>query len=285
MAREISNQVQYYYDSHPTQEDLMGETVWHSRLIHYLFEVLSWLFHDQTCAIYENLNFYQTFEYDEYPFAPDLAVIKGVSLEYVRSWAPGRIGIPPHVIFEILSEETWKKDVREKPTKYAHLGVQEYFAYDPGEPPISRATARRLSGWRLDARLREMIEIQPDAEGRLWSEQLQCWLVPEGIYLRLYDRERRLCLTEAQAQALRAAEEARQAQRARQAEEEARKQAEEEARQAQRARQAEEEARKQVEEATRRAEEAQKQAEEEARRAQALAEKLRALGINPDDVV
>lgn len=130
--------------------------------------------------------------------------------------------------------------MREKPTKYARLGVQEYFAYDPGEPPISRAIARRLFGWRLDGRLREMIEIQPDAEGRLWSEQLQCWLVPEGIYLRLYDRERCLCLTEAQA--LRAEEEARQAQRAR-------------------------------------------QAEEEARRAQALAEKLRALGINPDDVV
>lgn len=52
MAREISNQVQYYYDYHPTEEDLMGETAWHSELIDYLKAVLLWLFHDQTCAIY-----------------------------------------------------------------------------------------------------------------------------------------------------------------------------------------------------------------------------------------
>ncbi len=278
MAREISNQVRYYYDYHPTEEDLMGETAWHSELIDYLKAVLLWLFRDQMCAIYKNLNFYQTFEYREYPVAPDIAVIKGIPMELVRSWGADRIDIPPHVVFEILSEETWKKDLREKPAKYASMGVQEYFAYDPYEPPISRATARRLSGYRLDARRREMIEIQPDAMGWMWSEQLRCWLVPDGTYLRIYDRERRLCLTEAQAQALRAAAEARQAQRARQAEEEARKRAEEEARRA------EEEARR-AEEAQKRAEEAQERAEEEARRAQALAEKLRALGIDPDDVV
>ncbi len=40
MAREISNQVQYYYDYHPTEEDLKKETAWHSRLIDYLKLVL-----------------------------------------------------------------------------------------------------------------------------------------------------------------------------------------------------------------------------------------------------
>ncbi|HLI05863.1 MAG TPA: Uma2 family endonuclease [Ktedonobacteraceae bacterium] len=277
MAREISNQVQYYYDYHPTEEDLMGETAWHSLLIRYLSEVLSWLFHDQICAIYENLNFYQTLDAREYPVAPDLAIIKGVAMERVRSWAPGRIGVPPQVVFEILSEETWKKDLREKPEKYASLGVQEYFAYDPNEPPINRATARRLFGWRLDTKRREMIEMFPNADGWLWSEQLGSWLVPDGDYLRLYDREHRLRLTEAQAEAL------LRAQAAERAREEARR-AEEQARQAEEARrQAAEEAR-QAEEARRQAEEARRQAAEEARRAQAFAEKLRALGINPDEV-
>src|SRR5574337_46609 len=106
MAREIRKHVEYYYDSHPTEEDLMGETAWHSRLIHYLFEVLNWLFHDQDCAIYENLNFYPTFEYHEYPVAPDLAVIKGIPLELVRSWSADRLDMLAHVVFEVLSDET-----------------------------------------------------------------------------------------------------------------------------------------------------------------------------------
>ena len=242
MAREISNQVQYYYDYHPTEEDLMGETAWHSELIDYLKAVLLWLFHDQTCAIYKNLNFYQTFEYHEYPVAPDLAVIKGVPMELVRSWGANKTGMPPHVVFEILSEETWKKDLREKPIKYASMGVQEYFAYDPYESPISRATARRLFGWRLDARSQQMVEMQPDTAGWLWSKQLQCWLAPDGHYLRLYDRELELCLTREEAQTLLAEEEAE------------------------------------------RANEEAERAREAIRKAEALAEKLRSLGINPDEI-
>jgi hypothetical protein len=59
----------YYYDSHPTEEDLMGESPPHAALVHYLMEVLTWLFHDQPCAIYENFNFYQTNNRDEKPLA------------------------------------------------------------------------------------------------------------------------------------------------------------------------------------------------------------------------
>jgi Uma2 family endonuclease len=277
MARDISNQVQYYYDFHPTEEDLMGENSWHVALINYLSAVLSWLFRGQACSIYENLNFYQTLKYREYPLAPDLAIIKGVPFEHVRSWTVGRTGPTPQVVFEILSEETWQKDVYEKPWKYARMGVQEYFAYDPYEPPISRATSKRLYGWRLDAERQDMVAMIPDQVGRLWSEQLQCWLVPDGEYLRLYDRKQRMCLTEAQAEALLKEQAAERAQEAQRAEEEAKNRAEEEARRAQEAMRQAELARRAEEEATRRA-------AEEARRAQALAEKLRALGINPDEV-
>ncbi len=44
--------------------------------------------------------------------------------------------------------------------------------------------------------------MTPDKQGRLWSEQLQCWLVAEGPYLRLYNHKYQQCLTEAQAEAL-----------------------------------------------------------------------------------
>src|SRR5947209_2296423 len=76
MKEHVEDEVIYYYDLHPTEEDLMGETSVHRRLVTYLAAVLRWLFHEQVCAVYENLNFYQTRNYKEYPVAPDLAVIK-----------------------------------------------------------------------------------------------------------------------------------------------------------------------------------------------------------------
>ena len=123
MARDLKK-VQYYYDSHPTEEDLMGETSWHATLIDYLKAVLHWLFRGQACAIYDNLNFYQTRDPMEYPVAPDLAVIKGIEFRHVKSWALSSSELPPQVVFEILSEETWKKDLQEKPRKYARMGVR-----------------------------------------------------------------------------------------------------------------------------------------------------------------
>src|SRR5260370_19944688 len=203
VAREL-NKVQYYYDVHPTEEDLLGETAWHDSLIDYLKAVLRQLFRERVCAIYGNLNFYQTRNPMEYPVAPDIAVIKGIAYLYTRSWALASGEPAPQVVFEILSEETWKKDMREKPGKYASMGVQEYFAYDPNEPPIRRGGAPRLMGWRLDTQRREMVEMGANREGWLWREQLESWLVPDDAYLRLYDQNHQLRLTGEEAQAQRA---------------------------------------------------------------------------------
>ncbi|MGH2494787.1 MAG: Uma2 family endonuclease [Ktedonobacteraceae bacterium] len=222
MARHIEDEVEYYYDSHSTQEDLMGETAFHHALVHYLIEVLTWLFHGQRYAIYGNLNMYQTADVMEYPMAPDVAVIQGVVYQpTMRSWRVGKSGPAPQVVFEIASEETWKKDLREKPAKYARMGVQEYFAYDPHEFPLPASRNRRLFGWQLDQNSQTMQEMRPAPDGSLWSPSLENWLVPDGAILRLYNRTGKMRLTYGEA---------------------------------------------------------------EARRAQALAEKLRALGIDPDQV-
>src|SRR5260370_21394719 len=84
--------------------------------------------------------------------------------------------------------------MREKPGKYASRGVQEYFAYDPNEPPIRRGGAPRLMGWRLDTQRREMVEMGANSEGWLWREQLESWLVTDESYLRLYVLEHHLRL-------------------------------------------------------------------------------------------
>lgn len=234
MAKDLTNEVEYYYDYHPLEEDLMGETSWHDSLIDYLKAVLLWLFRGQDCAIYSNLNFYRTRNRKEYPIAPDLAVIKGIPFRHVRSWTLWS-NPAPQVVFEILSEETWQKDLEEKPAKYAKMGVLEYFAYDPYDQPINRNTASRLVGWRLNPERHEMVKLEMTEQGCLWSAQLDSWLVPDQSYLHLYDRSHQLRLTGEQAQAQLAEAGAERAAAA-------------------------------------------------IRQAQVLAEKLRSLGINPDEL-
>ena len=199
MARQVEHEVAYYYDSHSTEKDLMGEASVHAALVHYLVKVLRWLLHEQVCAVYNNLNFYQTPNPREYPLEPDIAVIKGVNFRHVRSWRVGKTGPAPQVVFEIASEETWKKDLHEKPMQYALMGVEEYFAYDPNDPPAWRGSSQRLFGWQLDKGKRAMRAMPVDASGRLWSPSLDSFLVPEREYLRLYDRNGQPRLTEAEA--------------------------------------------------------------------------------------
>lgn len=199
MGKYVKNEVEYYYDSHPTAEDLMGETSMYGDLVHYLVEVLRWLFREQRCAIYENLNFYQTLNPKEYPVAPDIAVIKGVAHRHLRSWTIGKTGPTPHVVFEIASKETWQNDLREKPLKYALMGVEEYFLYDPETPPHVKHRGSRLIGWRLNKARLAMEEMLQDQEGRLWSQRLESFLVADGAYLRLYENNDQRRLTEAEA--------------------------------------------------------------------------------------
>jgi Uma2 family endonuclease len=198
MAKRLEHEVAYYYDFHPTEEDLMGETSVHAALVHYLIEVLTWHLHGQARAVYENLNFYQTAHPKEYPLAPNIAVIKGVNFQHVRSWRVGKTGPAPQVVFEIASQETWTKDLEEKPDRYARMGVKEYFAYDPNDPPIGRGAVRRLFGWQFDQGRRAMREIPAGAGGQLWSSSLDGFLVPEQEYLRLYDRTGQRRFTQAE---------------------------------------------------------------------------------------
>ena len=265
MARHIEDEVEYYYDSHSTEEDLMGETAFHANLVHYLMEVLRWLLQARACAVYENLNMYQTKDIYEYPVAPDIAVIKGVAYkEFTRSWRVGKSGPAPQVVFEIASDETWRKDLQNKPAKYASMGVLEYFAYDPHEVPLPASKGRRLFGWQFDQATRSMKEMVPRADGSLWSAHLESWLVPDGPMLRLYDThgQRRLTHSEAADQRADIAD-----QRASMADQRA----------TMAAQQAEAEAR--------RAEEAMRQAEAEVRRRQELIEKVRSLGIDPEQLL
>lgn len=202
--------VEHYFDQHPTEEDLMGESTARSTLTFYLLQVLEWLSRTEGWFVVSNLNIYRTPHRYEYPLAPDVSVFKGVVItnraaRSLRSWRlyePDRLA--PRVVFEISSESTWEDDLAVKPAKYAALGVLEYYAYDPNDPPYWPAAQGRLRGWRLHEG--EMAEQPGNPQGRLWSYELGSWLTPDGALLRLYDRAGQLRLTEAEAE--RAAKEA-----------------------------------------------------------------------------
>ena len=210
---ETPSELFHYYDSHPTKEDLMGESIAQSNLILYLLNVLRWLYHVEGWFVVSNLNIYLRRRAHEYPLAPDVAVFKGVTVanpgaRALRSWRLYEPGRPaPQVVFELASEETWREDVDDKPAKYAALGVQEYYAYDPNDPPYWPAMRGRLRGWWLVEGA--LVEQTPDGRGRLWSAELQSWLAPDGALLRLYDLDGRMRLTEGEAE--RAAKEAERA--------------------------------------------------------------------------
>ncbi len=254
----MEDEVRYYYDSHQTEKDRMGHPSAHNDLVRYLWKVLEKLFQGQTCAMYANLNFYQTSDPFEYPEEHDLAIIKGIARQYyARHYCVGKSGSAPHVIFEIASDETWNIDLQEKPVRYAHMGVQEYFAYDPYEPLLPESGNRRLFGWQLDRDRHTMKEMQPRSDGSLWSPNLESWLVPDGYNLHLYNNAGQLRLTpeEDAEQRADAAEQRREA------------------------------LRQPIEDAEQRRDAVHQQTKHAIRQAQAFAEKLRSMGIDPEQVL
>ena len=223
-------EVDYYYDSHPTEEDLMGDSIAQDRVTKYLVEVFEWLYASQGWLIARNLNLYISGYWKEYPRTPDISVFKGVSLTPadwwpLRSW---RIRPPekpaPAVVFEIVSDETANNDLVEKPVDYAGIGIREYFCPDPR--PNGKKSRERLRGWRYTGGSTEV--IKGDRRGRMWSEELESWLVPDGLVLRLTDAGGNLRLTKAEAEELEKERERREKEGARRETAQARREADRE---------------------------------------------------------
>jgi Uma2 family endonuclease len=130
---------------------------------------------------------------------PDVFWVGGVDRNRERkAWiAWEEDGRLPDVIFEMLSPSTAKKDRTEKRDLYARVfRTPEYFLYEP--------ETRKLEGLRLAGRFYQ--PIQPDENGRLWSDQLGAYVglwngsvsVPErpaADWVRLFRSDGSLVLT------------------------------------------------------------------------------------------
>ena len=121
--------------------------------------------------------------------APDIAVAFGVDVAALAGQSTYRVwdaGAPPAFVLEVASPATVQVDVLEKPARYAELGVQEYWRFDPtgGElldPPL-QGERRRSGRWAPIA-----VTAGAGSVLRGRSEALGldlCWEPPK---LRLFD--------------------------------------------------------------------------------------------------
>ena len=111
----------------------------------------------------------------------------------------------------------------------------------------------------VDGHFQQLVGEGPD--GRMWSEQLQSWLVPAGQKLKLYDRDGNLRLTEV---------------------EYTKQQLQQQKLEAEQQRLETEQQRQEAEQQKLKAEQQRQEAEQQKLKAEKFAQKLRELGIDPD---
>jgi Uma2 family endonuclease len=180
-------------------DESIPEYAWQHSLLGYLESVLRWLYYKEGWFVTGNIEIVN--DKISHPVSPDIMFFKGVILteQEIDDLSIWRIELPhrppPTVVFEIGSKSTGKADIEQKPEIYRVLGAKEYFAFDP-KTYWGKRQSVRLKGWRYTAGI--ATEIQPDAQGRLWSAELESFVVGNGSQLNLYDANGVIRLNEAE---------------------------------------------------------------------------------------
>ena len=160
----------------------MGETSKHVMLIVEALNALQEHFRDdQQIFIIGNVFVYFLDEDDKLSrVAPDIFVVRGVGKQDRRVYAVEREGKAPELIIEFTSKKTRKADQLREKAAYAHLGVKEYFLFDP----FGEYLRPRLQGYRL---IRGEYTPIAASKSRLPSEILELELAAEGSRLRFWN--------------------------------------------------------------------------------------------------
>lgn len=188
---------------------------------------------------------------------PDFFLVRDTTREARTSWVVWEEGGRyPDLIIELLSDATAKVDRTDKKSLYQNIfRTPEYFWFSPA--------TLELAGFSLvDGRYEP---IPPDARGWYWSGILELWLGVQDGLLRYFEVDGTRVPTPSEA-----------------AEQEMAQLARERAR-AERERERAEQERERAEQERGRAEQEQRRAERERERAVRLEQRLRALGIDPDE--
>lgn len=199
-----------YEDGIPMESD------WHRAAMNLLIEIITYLWRDRQ-DYYVGGNMFIYFDPDQVRKrnfrGPDFFVVQGIAdntrwREAWVLWEEDDRG--PDIVIELTSQSTEAEDRGPKKDIYEHiLQVPEYMCYNP--------ETESLFGWRL---VNERYQaIQPNEQGRLWSETLALWvgtwqgdyLERPNLWLRFFDVAGRLILTGREAEAEHAEAEAERA--------------------------------------------------------------------------
>jgi hypothetical protein len=132
---------------------------------------------------------------DEARIQPDVFVVPGADPAPRHSWVVGKEGRAPEFVLEILVLGRRRKDLQDNVTRYAQLGIREYFIAD-----IQR---RQMRAYRLaDPAIRLYTPVVPQL-GRFHSDVLGLDVKLEGDLVRLYLGATRLYDPEEVTEALR----------------------------------------------------------------------------------
>lgn len=147
------------------------ESYWHVTCMHLLIDQVEQQLHDRDDFVvggnmfaYFSVAQAKNLDYR----GPDFFYVSNTTREPMRRyWVVWEEKRTPNVVIELASPTTRDEDYGPKFAIYRdRLRVNNYFIYDP--------ETRVLDGWVLQGT--EYIAIEPDANGRLWSDQLQLHL-------------------------------------------------------------------------------------------------------------
>ncbi len=121
--------------------------------------------------------------------SPDVYLAFGVDAQAIRQrklYLPWEVGKPPDWVLEVASVSTGREDVGRKRAIYAHIGVPEYWRFDPQDGEYH---GEKLAGDRLVAGEYEPIALTTAPDGILkgYSEILGLSLCWDENWPRLYD--------------------------------------------------------------------------------------------------
>jgi Uma2 family endonuclease len=115
--------------------------------------------------------------------APDVFVVRGVPKGRRKTYLLWREHEAPCFVLEVTSESTHDEDLEAKMGRYARLGVEDYFLFDP----LGDYLQPRFRGFRL---VRGAYRpIRPEADGSLVSRAIGIAFTPQGASLRMADAE------------------------------------------------------------------------------------------------
>jgi Uma2 family endonuclease len=115
-------------------------------------------------------------------FAPDLMVCFGAEKKMRRTYKLWEEKVVPQVVVEVVSKETWQKDVTTKRRLYERLDVEEYYVIDPEYKYLPSP----LFAYRLE--FGELVR-QAIGDKRIFSPRLGLELVDTGKDFRFFNPE------------------------------------------------------------------------------------------------